>query len=210
MTFLISLRWQVRLALVRAKARIFVRWERAMSAFAVPLGKDPLDWFERFVDRLSPWIEGKGYAHVWRRRLLYKLRFPRWYLRRWLWSTAYTIVDRLAPYTGPGRLEGNDPETRLKVGWLDEHNEYADSFAGGGDYPLSQYLFADMPVPWSRQPEHWIVKYDEQGFVMGEQLDSATDAKVAFAGFESQVAAFYVQAIAQNDALWPDDDNEEG
>jgi hypothetical protein len=195
MTFIQSPRWAIDLWLVGLRERLVAAYRRASNS-------DRLETYGRFasfVDRVSPWTPSTGYRRLVLRKALYHLWYPRWYLWRFTTQTALRIVTRLAPYTGPGRFEAMDAAMALKAEWLDAHNEYHTSQAGGGDYPLSQLLFLDLDVPWSTEPESWILEYDEMGFIYASQFENATEARIDHGGFEYRVDAFFAEP---GDEVW--------
>lgn len=177
-------RWQVRLFLADYREAVGERIIWIMSHSRPWIGDESR--FDRLVDRLSPWDHETGYRNLWLRRFLYTARSPLVFIRLRSLELSLGLLQRITPYTGPGKYEGMlMPSTRLKAEWLDEHSEYADQWCGDLTiYPLCNWLFAGLDVPWSRQPESWVLERDEMGFVIALQYENVTEAEIAYGGAE--------------------------
>jgi hypothetical protein len=190
------LRWQVRLVLVRwretAKWEKFTAGQQAYNAFV------SRKRVIAFLDRVSPFEYGVGYHRVWIRRLAAKVVTPhRSYVSRF-WRVTFAILDRLAPYTGPGKYEGMDADRQLMTEWLDSNSEWASHTTGDLDWGLVAQLF-ELTPPWSNdEPEFWIVTTDYRGFVDGIRF---LDGQIAHEEFE-HIAERY------NDDMAPEHEHE--
>jgi hypothetical protein len=154
--------WRIRLFAVRQRYAAAARTARAAGHF---------DWlvkemrWSRLVDRVSPWMPDRGYKRRRLRRLLWLIRFPRRTLRLWIDERIFLVAGHFV-YVGPGRYEGNEPENRLKAEWLDANMDLAEETTGEASYfGLFAAAFYDLPVPWSRKRESWLLTTGEQGFV---------------------------------------------
>lgn len=172
-------RWRVRLWRVRQNDRARHRFVRH-SIRGVPVSQT----VERIVGRVSPFDPKVGYKRRWIRRWGYRLRFPRTAIAT-AWWTAVIRVTQSATI-GPGRYEGNMSTERPKVAWLDE-SEPTDA-AGDVEVDEHRRLFADVDVPWSDEPEHWVLTTDDEGFVYGDRYVTESAAVQAFAGGEVDCA----------------------
>lgn len=175
--------WRVRLWLVDYRWRVKSR-EQLLTYRYMWYGW-PWRWLRDFVDRASTFDQWEGYSSVRFRRWLWKLSHPLITMRLASLRWVIAILNRISPYVGPGRFEGLEPSTALKVEWLDSNTEWADGYSGDLSIsPLVGHLFTEAAVPWSRQPEHWFITCDTQGFRYGHQFGSAEAARVEFASFE--------------------------
>lgn len=173
--------WSIRLFLVDYRRRVRDR----ITWFAVRMTWDENGRFARFVDRVSPPDAFVGYQRRQLRRWLYIARYPITQLRFQSLLVVDWVLDRITPYTGPGKFEAIDPRNRLKAEWLFDHSDDADQTVGDLTiYPLFNWLFVNADVPWSRRGESWIVEADEMGFVVALQYENAVEAEVAFSGAE--------------------------
>lgn len=175
------IRWSIQLSLVN-----YQRLVRDRIAQMVMRTKwEENSRFARFVDRMSPWQAMVGYKRRPLRRLFYVLRFPITESRFLSLYMANRLLGHITPYTGPGRYEAMDPRNRLKAEWFDQHSEYASASIGDLEiYPYRNWLFASLDVPWSRQPESWVMEADEQGFIVVLQYENEVEARSAFSGAE--------------------------
>ena len=170
------LRWRVRLALERYATRVNDSYHRHQANVTL---SDGTSRFDRFVDRLSPFDRLTGYRRVFVRRLLYHLRYPRWYLVRALHELARRALVDYTPR--PGRYEGET--SPRQTAWFDENSEWATASTGDIDWIAAYDLFLITP-PWSRQLESWIVSHDDRGFVSAQQFDNPVEAQRVFARIE--------------------------
>lgn len=171
--------WSIRLWLVGYRQRVKDRLWSIESWWS--LGPDGLfwhwHWLRDLVDRLSPFDPRRGYRRGRLRGWLWYLSHPRFVQKRHSLRLVLAILDRIAPYTGPGRFEGNAPQMALKVEWLSSVSEDASDTAGDTDrFGLFVMLFEGIFVPWSRQSEDWIVMIDSSGFVDGYRPTEAREA----------------------------------
>lgn len=204
-TYLVYLLWQVRLALVRFGNRLDDRQMRLNSRQYDIFDRDAATRFTRFINHVSPWIANTGFRRVWIRKWLYPLRYPTVIGNLRITRAFARLVRPLIPYVGPGRFDGVDSTQRLQVEWLHYwNNERATAEAGDlNEYPLFQWLYADLDVPWSREPESWIVEQDEMGFVTGMKFESVTEARISFAGFEYR---YGLQMEAEREGMTDEDE----
>ena len=172
--------WRLRLALVAFRERIHDR------LFRMDLNRVGPDywrwrWLRDLVDRVSPFDPWRGYKRVAIRRVLWPLTNPRWTLKRRTLRFAYSLLAKVTPYTGPGKFGGMWAPAAVKAEWLLEHDEYADDTTGDAiDYDRHLSIFRDIDVPWSLEPEHWLLVVDSNGFVYADQYDSEKTVDVAF------------------------------
>lgn len=172
--------WQVRLWLVdarwRAKDRRFSLGQQRYNAFI------DRKRVQAFLDRVSPWIANTGYDRTWIRRVAFYVTVPRLALVYSFWRVTFNVLDRLAPYVGPGRFElFYQPRDALKAEWLYDHSEYAtDEFGDVETAYQYNWFFEESAVPWSRDPETWIMSITAQGFVTASYFEILGDAQVLF------------------------------
>ncbi|HEX5016587.1 MAG TPA: hypothetical protein VFX15_03255 [Actinomycetes bacterium] len=191
--YLDLVRWAIRLWLVETKERLEWRIDGLSARAYYTLDQRPR--LMAFVDRLSPWDGARGYRRVWIRRLVTRPFF--W--RVWPRSLALRILSRFAPYVGPGKFEGVARSDQLKARWLYDHSEYMHASDGDTyEYGLWFGVFLDLDVPWSREPESWMLSEDSSGFVYAYHALNAEAAEIAFDNDQH----------AYND--WLDEANEDG
>ena len=131
--------------------------------------------FARFVDRVSPFSPRVGYKRVELRRWLYRLRFPLTSLRFAAYSVGIAIADRIVEPMGLGRYEAMNPSAAIKTEWLDSHSEYANETTGDSDLYVWAALFHLIEVPWSFEPQTWVITVDSRGSVSSETGHDAID-----------------------------------
>jgi len=195
------LHWQVRIWLVRFGARCH---ERVVRFHVQTKWKDESEsGFARYVDRVSPWITNTGYKRGWLRRTLYKIRYPRWFIRRFTFET----LERLTYRPRFGRYEGqSDPADALKAEWLDTHSEYATDTTGDSDTYIWAALFQSFDVPWSRKPETWLVIVDTHGFVDVEEGGANVEQRFAEIAEEFAFDPDYTDAFEPMPSWFPEGD----
>lgn len=154
--------WRAKLWLVGWRDRVKDR-ERSLTMYYQWYGWR-WRWLRDIVDRISPFDINDGYRNRRLRSVIWKVSHPvitqklaslRWVLR----------VTGWLPYIGPGKYEQMDPQTRLKVEWLDARYEDATETTGEVDFGEHIWAFVDYEVPWSREPENWTLSVNHMGFV---------------------------------------------
>lgn len=164
--------WQIRLWLVGYREKVKHRqWQLASTPETLSEWLWPTRQIRNFVDKVSPWNNHGGYRRRRLRRFLWMATHPMRTQRTTSLRYVVRLLTAIAPYTGPGKYEGMDAATALKVEWLDQHMEYADREEGSVE-TLFVALFLNLDVPWSRTGESWILAIDSQGFVTGFQPDN--------------------------------------
>jgi hypothetical protein len=192
-------RWQFRLLALRvrehARSRRFTVDQQHYNAFV------EMKRLNRFLDRVSPFSPSDGYQRVFIRRAMSRLAQPRRSLRRTWWRAAERLMNRVAPYTGPGKFEGfSNPADAIKAEWLYRHSEYAEDTTGDSVRSQWSAIFTSLDVPWSRQPEHWIIGEDAFGFVTASRYEIEDDAQHDFA--QEQLAYERVTAVEDLEDAW--------
>lgn len=173
------IRWQVRLW--AADYRALVRRREDSVTWKYQTYGWRWRWLHDLVETVvSPFDPWSGYRRQPLRALLWKATHPLVTMRLASLRWALKILNRFAPYTGPGRFEALDPRAALKAEWLVANTDWADKEVGGGEYGSYWLLLVD--VPWRRPPvslESWIVNIDYYGFVGVEQFvdEDAADAR---------------------------------
>jgi hypothetical protein len=169
------IRWRVRLMLVSYKDRVSTR-ERQLTYQYATYGWR-WRWLRDLVDNVvSPFDPWRGYRRRPLRSLLWKVTHPlvteRLASLRWVLK----VLDHIAAEYGPGRYEQMDPATRLKVEWLDANSELSSETTGESEM-FGQWMAAyiDLDVPWSRQPENWILATSHMGFVSAAFYEDESD-----------------------------------
>jgi hypothetical protein len=167
------IRWRVQLWLVAALDHAdWSKWRASQRAHDAFVGKRRL---MAFLDRVSPFTPETGYRRSRIRRIASRISVPWLSTKRTFWNVAYSLLKRVAPYTGPGRYRGNESADQLKAEWLDGHTEYAGEMTGESEsFGVWAALFAEIDVPWSLKPESWLLTTDSQGFVGIGRDDLAT------------------------------------
>lgn len=174
------LSWKVVLAIVGYRERVHNRlFAMDLNAFGPYTWR--WRWLRDLVDRVSPFDPWTGYRRKAIRRVLWPLTHPVWTLRRRSLRISYTILDRVLPYIGPGKFGSNSAQNAIKAEWLLDHDEWAEATTGDAiDWFRHVSLFTSIRVPWSLEPEHWLMTLDSHGFVYVQQYDTARTAKTAF------------------------------
>lgn len=180
MRYLTFLLWQARLWLVGYGQRVRDREQ----ILAIRTTWDEHTPFARFLDWLSPFSPEGGYKRRPLRRWLYRARHPIEVQCFWSLALVQSIVYRLVPRPSLGRYEFGDAGYQLRAEWLDTHSEYADYTTGDSGWGMWYALFDRLDVPWSLQPETWLMKVDSQGFVGVEQYSDPDEAMADFQAYD--------------------------
>lgn len=171
------LRWRFRLWAERTVER--VSWTHRMidlgAGSAIKGGT-----FDAFVDRLSPWVEHRGYRRTRLRRWLYRLRHSR---RNFIQTVRGLIMVALASYKHhPGRYEGND--SQLIAEWLDSNSEWANETIGDTTEYGSWFALFTGSFPWG--DANYIIQVTDDGFVSMYTQYDAEEVKVRWAAITAQ------------------------
>lgn len=171
------LRWRLRLWAERTYARLlFTHRMIDMNAGSAIKGST----FDDLVDRVSPWVNYRGYQRARLRRWLYRLRHARRNFIQTLRGWTMSALSSWAPH--PGRYEGNT--SQLIAEWLDTNAYISDEELGSIDEYYSFFTLATGEFPWGTG--YYITQTTDQGFFSVSEYETLEGAMTRWAAIRQQ------------------------